>query len=83
MSPIPTVFYLLKNNFIALRGNKIFVVVSLVDPIFVNCIAFHQYSLTDVSSSFIISVTSRDAFGGFPFAALSAKIITVVAEVRL
>ena len=32
------------SNFITRRGYKIFVVVLLVDPFFVDCIIFHQYS---------------------------------------
>ena len=51
-------------NFIALKRAIKFFVVSLVDPFFVDCIVFDK----DTTH---YSIASRDAFGGFAFAALS------------
>ena len=58
-------------NFIALKRAIKFFAVSLVDPFFVDCIVLDKATTHYSSGKFHDIQASRDAFGGFTFAAFN------------
>ena len=56
---------------------------SLIDPVFVDCIIFHLHPSTDSTSRFSRYMASRDAFGGFTFAAFKPKNIPAASMVMI
>ena len=71
-------------NFIApKRAIKFCYCISLVDPFAVDCIVFDKNTPTISPASFMISMASRDVFGGFTFAAFNTYNIPAVVAVMI